>query len=86
MNSKKHSLLYGAYSFFTLVFYFPYFIFINSINCVLFLTNYFKEKAYFVFGNIVGLTFSIISYVPYLLKDRELELYDRAGSWGLTSY
>lgn len=85
-KSKKHSVFYGAYSFFTLVFYFPYFIFINSINCILFLTNYFKEKAYFVFGNIIGLTLSIISYIPYLLKDRELELYDRAGSWGLTSY
>lgn len=85
-KGKKHSVFYGSFSFFTLVFYYPFFIFINSINCVLFLTKYFKEKAYFVFGNIIGLTFATISYIPFLLENKNLELYDRAGSWGLTSY
>ena len=49
-DSKKNTMIYGGFSIFTLVFYFPTFIFINCINGVLFLRKYFKNTSYFIYG------------------------------------
>ncbi len=85
-DSKKNTLIYGAFSIFTLVFYFPTFIFINCTNGVLFLRKYFKNLSHFIYGNIIGFFLAIISYLPYLLSNPQLKLNDGSKSWGLSSH
>ena len=85
-DSKKNTMIYGAFSIFTLVFYFPTFIFINCTNGILFLRKYFKNISYFIYGNLIGLFFAIIAYLPYLLSNPQLKLNDGSKSWGLSSH
>ena len=85
-DSKKITLAYGIFSIFTFVFYFPTFIFVNCINAVLFLRKYFKNFLHFIYGNLIGLFLSIVSYVPYLLSNNQLKLNDGSKSWGLSSH
>ena len=85
-DSKKNTLIYGAFSIFTLVFYFPTFIFINCTNGVLFLRKYFKNLSHFIYGNIIGFFLAIIAYLPYLLSNPQLKLNDGSKSWGLSSH
>ena len=85
-DSKKNTMIYGGFSIFTLVFYFPTFIFINCINGVLFLRKYFKNTSYFIYGNLIGLFFGIIAYLPYLLSNPQLKLNNGSKSWGLSSH
>ena len=85
-DSKKNTMIYGGFSIFTLVFYFPTFIFINCINGVLFLRKYFKNTLYFIYGNLIGLFFAIIAYLPYLLSNPQLKLNNGSKSWGLSSH
>ena len=85
-ESKKNTLIYGAFSIFTLVFYFPTFIFINCTNGILFLRKYFKNISYFIYGNLIGLFFAIIAYLPYLLSNPQLKLNNGSKSWGLSSH
>ena len=85
-NTKKNTLIYGGFSIFTLVFYFPTFIFINCINGVLFLRKYFKNTSYLIYGNLIGLFFAIIAYLPYLLSNPQLKLNNGSKSWGLSSH
>ena len=85
-DSKKNTMIYGGFSIFTLVFYFPTFIFINCINGVLFLRKYFKNTPYFIYGNLIGLFFGIIAYLPYLLSNPQLKLNNGSKSWGLSSH
>lgn len=85
-DSKKNTLIYGAFSIFTLVFYFPTFIFINCINGVLFLRKYFKNLLHFIYGNLIGLFLATIAYLPYLLSNTQLNLNNGSKSWGLSSY
>ena len=85
-DSKKNTMIYGGFSIFTLVFYFPTFIFINCINGVLFLRKYFKNTLYFIYGNLIGLFFAIFAYLPYLLSNPQLKLNNGSKSWGLSSH
>ncbi len=85
-DSKKNTLIYSTFSIFTLVFYFPTFIFINCTNGVLFLRKYFKNLSHFIYGNVIGLFLVIIAYLPYLLSNPQLKLNDGSKSWGLSSH
>ena len=66
-DSKKFTLAYGVFSIFTFSFYFPTFIFVNCINAVLFLRKYFKNFLHFIYGNLIGLFLSIVSYCTNIL-------------------
>ena len=85
-KTKKSTALYGTFSFFTLVFYFPTFIFINCINVVLLLKKYFKNRLHFIIGNLIGVILSFIAYLPYILSSGQIRLVDGSKSWGLSSY
>ena len=85
-KTKKSTVLYGTFSFFTLVFYFPIFIFINCINVVLLLKKYFKNRLHFIIGNLIGVILSFIAYLPYILSSGQIRLIDGSKSWGLSSY
>tara|TARA_B100002019_G_scaffold63648_1_gene54589 strand:- start:991 stop:1734 length:744 start_codon:yes stop_codon:yes gene_type:complete len=79
-------MVYGVFSFLTLVFYFPTFIFINSFNAVLFFRKYFKNLLDFIIGNLIGAGLSFLAYVPYILSNSQLNLNNGSKSWGLSSY
>ena len=85
-NTKKNTIVYGVFSFLTLVFYFPTFIFVNCINAVLFFRKYFKNLRDFIIGNLIGAILSFLAYLPYLLSNSQLSLNNGAKSWGLSSY
>lgn len=85
-NTKKNTLVYGIFSFLTLVFYYPTFIFINCINLVLFFRKYFKNLRDFIMGNLIGAILSFLAYLPYLLSNSQLSLNNGSKSWGLSSY
>ena len=85
-KTKKNTMVYGVFSFLTLVFYFPTFIFINSFNAVLFFRKYFKNLLDFIIGNLIGAGLSFLAYVPYILSNSQLNLNNGSKSWGLSSY
>ena len=85
-KTKKNTMVYGFFSFLTLVFYFPTFIFINSVNAVLFFRKYFKNLLDFIIGNLIGAVLSFLAYVPYILSNSQLNLNNGSKSWGLSSY
>ena len=85
-KTKKNTMVYGFFSFLTLVFYFPTFIFINSFNAVLFFRRYFKNLQDFIIGNLIGAVLSFLTYVPYILSNSQLNLNNGSKSWGLSSY
>ena len=85
-KTKKNTMVYGFFSFLTLVFYFPTFIFINSFNAVLFFRRYFKNLLDFIIGNLIGAVLSFLAYVPYILSNSQLNLNNGSKSWGLSSY
>ena len=85
-KTKKNTMVYGVFSFLTLVFYFPTFIFINSFNAVLFFRKYFKNLLDFIIGNLIGAVLSFLAYLPYILSYSQLNLNNGSKSWGLSSY
>ena len=85
-NTKKNTMIYGVFSFLTLVFYFPTFIFINSVNAVLFFRKYFKNLLNFIIGNLIGAVLSFLAYLPYIMSYSQLNLNNGSKSWGLSSY
>ena len=63
-----------------------FFIFINSVNAVLFLRKYFKNLLNFIIGNLIGAVLSFLAYLPYIMSYSQLNLSNGSKSWGLSSY